>query len=140
MVFLVLYLDNIFGSWKQYQNIVRSKGMVVQTIRYEGLGRINILYSWDQSNKGSQDKNILLIPNFIYRKKSLLVLSMQNSKKGFLPFQHGVTLSKEMSPQTSKEIEEMKAVLYASAVGSLMYAMHEIRNLFCQGHSQQISK
>ena len=49
--------------------------------------------------------------------------SMQNSKKDFLPFRHGVPLSKEMCPETSKEIEEMKAVPYASAVGSLMYAM-----------------
>ncbi|KAG6521118.1 hypothetical protein ZIOFF_018184 [Zingiber officinale] len=48
---------------------------------------------------------------------------MQNSKKGFLSFRHGVPLSKEMSPKTSKEIEYMKAVPYASAVGSLMYAM-----------------
>ena len=48
---------------------------------------------------------------------------MQNSKKGFLPFQHGVALFKEMSLKTSKEIEKMKAVPYASAVGSLMYAM-----------------
>ena len=30
---------------------------------------------------------------------------------------------KEMCPKTSKEIEEMKEVPYASAVGSLMYAM-----------------
>ena len=42
VVFLVLYVDNIFGSWKQYQNVVRSKGMVVQAIRYEGLGRMHI--------------------------------------------------------------------------------------------------
>ena len=42
VVFLVLYVDNIFGSWKQYQSVVRSKGMVVQTIRYEGLGRMHI--------------------------------------------------------------------------------------------------
>ena len=61
---------------------------------------------------------------------------MQKSKKGFLPFHLGVPLSKEMCPKTSKEIEEMKAVPYASAVGSLMYAMLCTRPDICfaNGH------
>ncbi|XP_075103506.1 uncharacterized protein LOC142178077 [Nicotiana tabacum] len=46
--------------------------------------------------------------------------SMHDSKKGFLPFRHGISLSKDQSPKTDEEIEKMKAVLYASAVGSLM--------------------
>ena len=49
--------------------------------------------------------------------------NMQGSKKGFLPFRHGIVLSKDQSPKTPEEIESMKAVPYASAVGSLMYAM-----------------
>ncbi|XP_075076392.1 secreted RxLR effector protein 161-like [Nicotiana tabacum] len=48
---------------------------------------------------------------------------MHDSKKGFLPFRHGISLSKDQSPKTDEEIEKMKAVPYASAVGSLMYAM-----------------
>ena len=48
---------------------------------------------------------------------------MQDSKKGFLPFRHGITLSKDQCPKTPDEIENMKAVPYPSAVGSLMYAM-----------------
>ncbi|CAA0814778.1 cysteine-rich RLK (RECEPTOR-like protein kinase) 8, partial [Striga hermonthica] len=34
-----------------------------------------------------------------------------------------VPLSKEFSPKTTEEIEDMKTVPYASAVGSLIYAM-----------------
>jgi hypothetical protein len=48
---------------------------------------------------------------------------MQNSKKGYLPFRHGVTLSRDQCPNTTDEIERMKQIPYASAVGSLMYAM-----------------
>ena len=48
---------------------------------------------------------------------------MLDSKKGFLPFRHGITLSKNQCPKTPDEIEKMKEVPYASAVGSLMYAM-----------------
>ena len=49
--------------------------------------------------------------------------SMQDAKKGFLPFRHGIHLSQEMCPKTTSEIAEMRRIPYASAVGSLMYAM-----------------
>ena len=68
-------------------------------------------------------KRMLCLSQASYIDTILARFSMQDSKKGFLPFRHGVALSKEMSPKTSKEIEDMKAVPYASAVGSLMYAM-----------------
>ena len=48
---------------------------------------------------------------------------MQDSKKGQTPFRHGVSLSKDQSPKTAQEIEDMRKIPYASAVGSLMYAM-----------------
>ena len=48
---------------------------------------------------------------------------MLDSKRGLLPFRHGIHLSKTMSPKTFEEMEEMAKVPYASAIGSLMYAM-----------------
>ena len=48
---------------------------------------------------------------------------MQDSKKGSLPFTHGIHLSSEQSPKTPQEVEDMRRFPYASAVGSLMYAM-----------------
>nr|XP_048322730.1 secreted RxLR effector protein 161-like [Ziziphus jujuba var. spinosa] len=48
---------------------------------------------------------------------------MENSKKGLLPFRHGIHLSKEQSLKTPEEKELMSKKPYASAVGSLMYAM-----------------
>ncbi|KAK9018488.1 hypothetical protein V6N11_001462 [Hibiscus sabdariffa] len=49
--------------------------------------------------------------------------SMEESKKGFLPMRHGISLSKEMCPSASQERERMSQVPYASAIGSIMYAM-----------------
>ena len=48
---------------------------------------------------------------------------MQDSKKGLLPTRHGIILSKEQCPKTHQEEEDMRRIPYASAVGSLMYAM-----------------
>ena len=48
---------------------------------------------------------------------------MQNSKKCLLPFRHGVPLFDDQRPKTQEEEDMMRQVPYASAVGSLIYAM-----------------
>ena len=58
-----------------------------------------------------------------YIDKVLERFSMQNSKKGLLPFRHEVPLSDDQRPKTQEEENMMRQVPYASAVGSLMYAM-----------------
>ena len=55
--------------------------------------------------------------------KFLARFSMQNSKKGLLPFRHGVPLSDDQRPKTLEEEKTMRQDPYASAMGSLMYAM-----------------
>ena len=56
---------------------------------------------------------------------------MQNSKKGLLLARHGIALSKDKCPKTPQEEEDMRRVPYASAVGSLMYAMLCTRPNIC---------
>ena len=48
---------------------------------------------------------------------------MDHAKKGFLPVLQGVKLSKTQCPTTAEDREKMKGVPYASAIGSIMYAM-----------------
>ena len=48
---------------------------------------------------------------------------MQDSKKGFVPFRVGISLSANQRPKTPTEIEIMRGISYASVVESLMYAM-----------------
>ena len=52
---------------------------------------------------------------------------MEQSKKGFLPMSHDVYLSKTQCPSTADERERMSRVPYASAIGSIMYAMISTR-------------
>ena len=48
---------------------------------------------------------------------------MKNAKPVSTPFSSHFKLSKEMCPKTQEEMEYMSKVPYASAVGSLIYAM-----------------
>ena len=59
----------------------------------------------------------------MYIDRILNRFDMQNSKRGFLPMSHGVHLSKTICPRTQAEKDKMDKVPYASAIGSIMYAM-----------------
>ena len=48
---------------------------------------------------------------------------MDQSKKGFLPVLQGVRLSSAQCLTTAEDREKMSVVPYASAIGSIMYAM-----------------
>ena len=55
--------------------------------------------------------------------KFLKEFKMDQSKKRFLPVLQGVKLSQTQCPTTTEDREKMKVIPYASAIGSIMYAM-----------------
>ena len=67
-----------------------------------------------------RSKRIIDLSQNLYLEKVLKRFNMLDSKRGLLPFRHGIHLSKTMPPKTS---EEMAKVPYTSAIGSLIYAM-----------------
>ncbi|KAK0572022.1 hypothetical protein LWI29_024999 [Acer saccharum] len=93
LVFLILYVDDT-THWKRCIQVIR-----------------------DRKNK------TIALSQASYIDKILSRFSMQDSKKGMLPFRHGIKLSKEQVPKNEHEEQFMSRVPYASAVGSLMYAM-----------------
>ena len=58
-----------------------------------------------------------------YIQKVLKRFNMHNAKLVSTPFASHLKLSKEMCPKTQEDMDYMSKVPYASAVGSLMYAM-----------------
>ena len=54
---------------------------------------------------------------------------MEQSKKEFLPVLQGVKLSKTQSPTTAEDRKRMKVIPYASAIGSIKYAMLWTRSI-----------
>ena len=58
-----------------------------------------------------------------YRDKILKEFKMAPSKKEFLPVLQGVKLSKTQNTTTTENRKRMKVIPYASAIGSIKYAM-----------------
>ena len=58
-----------------------------------------------------------------YVEKILQCFSMENAKAVSTPLPSHLKLTKEMCPKTQEKEDKMSKVPYASAIGSLMYAM-----------------
>ena len=68
-------------------------------------------------------KRLLGLSQETYIKRILKHYHMQDSKPMDTSVDKSLSLSRDMCPKTSKEKEKMSKIPYASAVGSLMYAM-----------------
>ena len=95
--------------------------MAINVIRFEGFWRSQS-HSWDQAYASCQ-KRMLGLSDAFYIDQIFARFSMQDSKKGFIPFIFGISLSSDQCPKNHAEIERMRGIPYASAVESLMYAM-----------------
>ena len=121
VVFLVLYVDDILLIGNSVKVLSDVKGYLKKQFDMKDLGEANYILGIkllrDQKNK------VLALSQASYIDKIVTRFGMENSKRGLLPFRHGIHLSKEQSPKTPEEKELMSKKPYASAVGSLMYAM-----------------
>ena len=70
-----------------------------------------------------RNRRIMGLSQAAYIEKVLSRFSMDNSKKGLLPFWCSLAFSKDQCLKTQEERDCMVGVPYASVVGSLMYAL-----------------
>ena len=117
----MLYVDDILLIGNDIGLLSDVKKWLVEKFQMKDLGQasyvLGIQIIRDRKNR------LLALSQASYIDKVHARFSMQNSKKGQLPTRHGIILSKEQCPTTPQEEEDMRRVPYASAVGSLMYAM-----------------
>ena len=121
VVFLILYVDDILLIGNDIEVLSSVKGWLQKQFDMKDLGEANYIRGIkllrDRKNK------VLALSQALYIDKILARFSMENFKKGTLPFRHGVHLSKEQSLKTLEQRERMSRIPFASAIGSLMYAM-----------------
>ncbi|GKC72153.1 hypothetical protein Tco_1118036 [Tanacetum coccineum] len=70
-----------------------------------------------------RSKRLIGIRQNAYMDKILKRYRMDNFKRGHIPMQERLDLNKTQSASTPKEVKRMQNVPYASAVGSIKYAM-----------------
>ena len=70
-----------------------------------------------------RSKRMLRLSQSLYIDTILKRFKMENFKRGLIPMRHEIVLSKGMAPKTPEEVDRMSNIPYASAIGSIMYAM-----------------
>ncbi|KAI3767088.1 hypothetical protein L2E82_17173 [Cichorium intybus] len=121
VTFLVLYVDDILLMGNDVPTLQDVKSWLGKCFAMKDLGEAT--YILGIRILRDRKKRLIGLSQCTYLEKVLKRFSMENSKKGELPIQSNAKLSKTQSPSTDEEIAEMSRVPYASAVGSIMYAM-----------------
>ncbi|XXG86494.1 hypothetical protein AAC387_Pa11g1379 [Persea americana] len=120
-IFLVLYVDDILLATNDIGMLHETKRFLSKKFEMKDLGDasfvLGILIQRDRS------RGILGLSQRSYIDKVLKRFGMQDSKQGNTPISKGDKFSLNQCPRTNLEVKEMQKIPYASAVGSLMYAM-----------------
>ncbi|KAG8490844.1 hypothetical protein CXB51_014047 [Gossypium anomalum] len=121
ITFLVLYVDDILIMGNDIPTLQSIKTWLGSCFSMKDLGEAT--YILEVKIYRDRSRRLLGLSQGTYIDKVLERFNMEESKRGFLPMRHGISLSKEMCPSTSQERERMSKIPYASAIGSIMYAM-----------------
>ncbi|KAK9044839.1 hypothetical protein V6N11_058730 [Hibiscus sabdariffa] len=123
--FLVLYVDDILIIGNDIPTLQSIKTWLSSCFSMKDLGEA--AYILGVKIYRDRSRRLLGLSQSTYIDKVLKRFSMEESKRGFLPMRHGISLSKEMCPSTPQERERMSQIPYASAIGSIMYAMISVK-------------
>ncbi|TYK11050.1 gag/pol protein [Cucumis melo var. makuwa] len=121
VAFLLLYVDDILLIGNDVGHLTDIKEWLATQFQMKDLGNAQYVLGIQIVRNGKN--KTLAMSQTSYIDKMLSRYKMQNSKKGLLPYRYGIHLSKEQCPKTPQEVEDMSNIPYASAIGSLMYAM-----------------
>ena len=121
IVFLVLYVDDILLIGNDIPTLQSVKSWLGKCFSMKDLGEAAYILGIKIYRDRSQW--LLGLSQSGYIDKVLKRFSMQDSKRGFLPMSHGIKLSKSQCQTTKDERERMDKIPYASAIGSIIYAM-----------------
>ncbi|KAL8126204.1 hypothetical protein AgCh_013480 [Apium graveolens] len=121
VTFLVLYVDDILLIGNDIPMLQSIKVWLSKNFTMKDLGEAS--YILGMKIYRDRSRRMIGLTQGTYIQKVLKRFSMENSKRGLIPMSHGVSLSEKMSPKTPEERERMSKIPYASAIGSIMYAM-----------------
>src|SRR4051812_4768063 len=121
LVFLILYVDEILLIGNDIPMLESVKTSLKNSFSMKDLGEAS--YILGIKIYRDRSRRLIGLSQSTYIDKVLKQFNMEEAKKGFLPMSHGIKLSKTQCPSTTDERERIVRVPYASAIGSIMYAM-----------------
>ncbi|KAI9166216.1 hypothetical protein LWI28_028107 [Acer negundo] len=111
LVFLILYVDDILLIGNDVGVLTSVKEWLAKQFDMKDLGEASFILGI-QVIRDRKNRTIAL-SQASYIDKILSRFSMHDSKKGMLPFRHGIKLSKEQVPKNEHEEQFMSRVPYA---------------------------
>ena len=121
VAFMILYVNDILLIGNDIEFLDSIKGYLNKSFSMKDLGEA--AYILGIKVYRDRSRRLIGLSQSTYLDKVLKKFKMDQAKKGFLPVLQGVKLSKTQCPTTTEDSENMKDVSYASAIGSIMYAM-----------------
>ena len=121
VAFLILYVDDILLIGNDIEFLDSIKGYLNKSFSMKDLGEA--AYILGIKIYRDRSRRLIGLSQSTYLDKVLKKFKMDHAKKGFLPVLQGVKLSQTQCPTTAEDREKMKDVPYASAIGSIKYAM-----------------
>lgn len=125
IMFLVLYVDDILLIGNEKSLMEQTKNSLKTIFSMKDMG--DAQYVLGIKIYRDRSRRLIGLSQSVYIDKILERFHMERSKKGNVPMSMSVQLSKSQCAVTRKDIEYMKNVPYASAIGSIMYAMTSTR-------------
>ncbi|GJX08674.1 retrotransposon protein, putative, ty1-copia subclass [Tanacetum coccineum] len=121
VTFLILYVDDIIIMGNHIPSLQSVKDYLGKCFCRRYLGEAAFILGIKIYRDRS--KRLIGLCQNAYMDKILKRYKMDNSKRGHIPMQERLDLNKSQGAQTPNEVNRMKNVPYASAVGSIMYAV-----------------
>lgn len=118
LVYLLLYVDDMLLAAQDMKDIRRLKDQLESSFEMKDLGPARRILGMDIFR--DREKGILRLSQSVYIKKVIANFRMQDAKTAATPIGAHLKLS---SVKDAEECIDTDEITYASAVGSIMYAM-----------------
>nr|GEZ06703.1 retrotransposon protein, putative, Ty1-copia subclass [Tanacetum cinerariifolium] len=121
VTFLILYVDDILLMGNSIPMLQSVKTYLGKCFAMKDLGEA--AYILGIKIYRDRSKRLIGLCQSAYIEKILKRYCMENSKRGSIPMQEKLKLSKSQGASTHAEMKNMQNVPYALAVGSIIYAV-----------------
>ena len=119
-IFLILYVDDILLASSDVNLLFETKKLLSSNFNMKDLSEASFVLGIEIHR--DRRKGVLELSQKVYLEKILKKYSMHASKPMPAPIVKDDSFEKFQCPRNQYEIDQMKAVPYALAVGSLQYA------------------